>query len=357
MNKSKNNAIQGLRFWAITLIIFSHCGFLAQGGLGNNIFFAMSGFFVCQPFTNDDYEYKYFSPKAFLVYYLKRIVRIFPVCWICMLFGTFGLTFFDFRDFTTDNSLLLNMFFIKSKNHLWFLQQEILFYFLAPFLILIIALIKKGLSRFKLSDVVSNAVIFVVLNICVYITSITMPVSQMFRLYGNGSYNPFRLWLFLIGMSFAYVLKILKALQEKITEKMASVLSIIGSIYVCLCLILSVVSSHQILSKFDASYTDYLVGWEHPILITYMASLVIVVLCLLSEGNIVKRFLGNPVFNMIGNVSFSMYLLHFIFIIYFAMLSTYRLIIVVYAISFALSLAIYTYVEKPLINKTKELLH
>ena len=60
---------------------------------------------------------------------------------------------------------------------------------------------------------------------------------------------------------------------------------------------------------------------------------------------------------MIGNVSFSMYLLHFIFIIYFAMLSTYRLIIVVYAISLALSLAIYTYVEKPLINKTKELLN
>ena len=70
MNQSKSNSIQGLRFWAIGLIVASHCGFLSQGGLGNCIFFAMSGFFACQPFADDDYEYGYFSPANFIKYYI-----------------------------------------------------------------------------------------------------------------------------------------------------------------------------------------------------------------------------------------------------------------------------------------------
>ena len=65
MNQSKNNAIQGLRFWAISLIIASHCGILMQGGVGNVIFFAMSGFFVCRPYSADDYEYKYFKINGY----------------------------------------------------------------------------------------------------------------------------------------------------------------------------------------------------------------------------------------------------------------------------------------------------
>ena len=111
MTQSKNYAIQGIRFWAIALIVASHCGFLAQGGLGNCIFFAMSGFFVCQPFTDGDFEYKYLSLKGILNYYYKRIIRIIPVAWLCMAFAAWGLRYLDFRDFTTENSLFLNMFF------------------------------------------------------------------------------------------------------------------------------------------------------------------------------------------------------------------------------------------------------
>ena len=45
-NSSRINSLDGLRFLAITLIIASHCNFLNQGGLGNDIFFALSGFFA-----------------------------------------------------------------------------------------------------------------------------------------------------------------------------------------------------------------------------------------------------------------------------------------------------------------------
>ena len=356
MKQSKNNALQGLRFWAITLIIASHCGFLGQGGLGNNIFFAMSGFFVCQPFSQGDYEYSYFSPKEFGRYYTKRIVRILPACWLCMFFVTWGLSFFDFRDFSTDNSLLLNMFFIKSKNHLWFLQQEIVFYVVAPFLLLIIGLFKKLYSRLSTSALQLNTAVFVFLNLMVFVSYKLLPVSG-FTLYGNGSPAPFRLWLFLIGMACAYLLKMIKLMSPQLSAATMSLLSTVGSVYVVLCLALSILSSEQLLSRVDSKFTGYFIGWEHPLLITYMAAFAIIVLCLLSDTNIIKRFLGNRVFALVGNVSFSMYLLHFPLMAHFANLSAYRVLVVVYMLSLTMSIAIYNYVEQPLINKTKEYLN
>ena len=356
MKQAKNNAIQGLRFWAITLIIASHCGFLGQGGLGNNIFFAMSGFFVCQPFCHTDYEYNYFKPKEFGKYYTKRIVRIIPACWLCMFFVTWGLSFFDFRDFSTDNSLLLNMFFIKSKNHLWFLQQEIVFYAVAPFLLLIIGLFKRLISRLSLSALQINTGIFAFLNLMVFVSYKLLSISG-FTLYGNGSPAPFRLWLFIIGMAFAYLLKIINIMTPKISEATTNLLAVVGSIYIVLCLILSIVTSEQILSRVNPKFTGYFIGWEHPVLITYMASLAIMILCLLSDTNIIKRFLGNSIFALIGNVSFSMYLLHFPLMAHFSNLSAYRVLVVVYILSLAMSIAIYNYVEQPLINKTKEYLN
>ncbi|SFO27315.1 Peptidoglycan/LPS O-acetylase OafA/YrhL, contains acyltransferase and SGNH-hydrolase domains [Pseudobutyrivibrio sp. UC1225] len=357
MKQSKNNAIQGLRFWAITLIILSHCGFLAQGGLGNNIFFAMSGFFVCQPFTQDNFEFNYFTPKAFGHYYLKRFMRIIPACWLCMFFGTWGLNFFDFRNFQTDNSLLLNMFFIKSKNHLWFLQQEVFFYLVAPFIILIIAAFKKLLGKLGLAALQMNLAVFAFLNLLVFVSYQLLPKAPALFLNGNGYASPLRLWLFLIGMSFAYMLKLVKLLAPKVSAAGVRTLEIVGSVYVVICLMLSIVSSVDILTLIDKRLSDCYVGWEHPVLITYMAALAIMILCLLSEVNIVRRFMGNRVFTLVGNVSFSMYLLHFMLMLHFSDLSAYRIFVVVYLLSLAMSIAIYNYVEQPLINKTKEYLN
>lgn len=357
MKQSKNNAIQGLRFWAITLIILSHCGFLAQGGLGNNIFFAMSGFFVCQPFSQWDYEYSYFVPKTYGSYYIKRLVRIIPACWLCMFFATWGLAFFDFRDFSTENSLLLNMFFIKSKNHLWFLQQEIVFYLVAPFLILLIAGFKKLLAFLKMSVLQMNLAVFAFLNLLVFVSYKLLPLAPALFLHANTTSSPLRLWLFLIGMSFAYLLKIVKLCKASASDSTIRLCSVAGSVYIVICLILSIISSDQILSLVDSGLADYHVGWEHPVLITYMAGLAIMILCLVPETNIIRRFMGNRVFALIGNVSFSMYLLHFMLMLHFTELSAYRMFVVVYLLSLAMSIAIYNYVEQPIINKTKEYLN
>lgn len=352
MTKNKNNAIQGLRFWAIALIVASHCGFLSQGGLGNCIFFAMSGFFVCQPFTVGDYEYKYFKPKAFINYYFKRITRIIPVAWLCMAFAAWGLRVLDFRDLSTENSLLLNMLFIRSKGHLWFLQQEVFFYLCAPFMILIIGLVKKLLS-IVIKKGALNLIIFALLTGCVYLSYYYLPLTGFF-LKGNGGAQVPMLWLFLIGMSFAYLLKVLRV-DMKASKSVASLFSTVGSMFVITCLVLTVVTSEQILSGIDSKYAGYFVGWEHQLICAYFAAAVLVVLCLLPESSLTKRFLGNRAFLLFGNASFSMYLIHGFLIPYFVGLSVYSQILVIGLISLCMALVIYKYIEAPLMAKTRHL--
>lgn len=341
-----------MRFWAISLIIASHCGFLAQGGVGNTIFFAMSGFFVCQPFVMGDYEYDYFSIKTFIVYYLKRIVRIFPVAWVCMFIGAWGFRSLDFRDFETENSLFLNMFFIKSKGHLWFLQQEVFFYICAPLLILIIALLKKLIGQLIKNKAYVNLMIFVILNISVYFTYTFIPLTG-FLLHGNGGAQPPLIWLFLIGMSFAYLLK---AIRETWAETVVATMRIVGSVYVVICLLLTIISSEQIISVWNPGLTGYFVGWENQILVTYLASGMLLVLSLLPQESLIIRIMGNRLFTAIGNASFSMYLLHFFMISYFAELSVYSRLLVVYFITLCMALIIYEYFEKPLTKRLNALI-
>ena len=349
MNQSKNNAIQGLRFWAISLIIASHCGILMQGGVGNVIFFAMSGFFVCRPYSADDYEYKYFKINTFLSYYKKRIIRIIPVSWICMFFAAFGLRFFDFRDFTTEHSLLLNMFFIKSKNHLWFLQQEIVFYIIAPLLILALGLIKKLLTIFTNKAIVINLIIFILLNAAVFFTykySVYIPL----RLYANGGPQLFRIWFFLIGMSFAYLLRVLKDIHIK-NEGTKKLLANLGSDFVFIFFAFTILSSEQYLSMINEKYAGLYVGWTYAVLITYIASAVLVVLSLLPSSSACNQFFGNRLFTVIGNASFSMYLIHGCLLPYFGELSPCSELITVYGITLAIALLVYTHIEQPLLNK------
>ncbi|MCR4830092.1 MAG: acyltransferase [Pseudobutyrivibrio sp.] len=348
MPQSKNNSIQGLRFLAISLIIASHCGLLSQGGVGNDIFFAISGFFVCQPYKDSDYEYEYFSIRKFFEYYTSRIIRIIPVCWLCMFFAAWGLRILDFRDFTTENSLLLNMFFIKSKMHLWFLQQEVAFYVCAPFLILILALFKKVLSKFISSKVCVNLALFIILNVAVYFTNKYAIVSS-FRLYGNGVEQIFRIWLFLIGMSFAYLLKIIKEIS--VSDTLKKIASAISSVFLVIFVALSILSGEEIISSLDPAYTGYHVGWEHSLLITYLTGIALVALSLLSESNCVKKFLGNKLFFTIGNISFSMYLIHGFILNDFAYLTPWRYFAVIYLLSLCVAIVIYNYIEQPITKK------
>ena len=194
--KEKNHAIQIFRLWAISLIIASHCGFLAQGGVGNNVFFAISGFFAANPFV-DEYEERFISLKQVLLYYWGRIIRIIPITWLCLFFATWGIPCFNSHDFTSDKGLIPNMFFVRSYGHLWFLQQIMLFYIFVPLIMCVIRLIKKIIKPWKRVD--ADLCVFLLLNVGALFLHKHL-TTEVFYLTGNGARQGFRIGLLLIGM-------------------------------------------------------------------------------------------------------------------------------------------------------------
>ena len=266
----KNEAIQIFRLWTITLIIASHCGVLGQGGVGNCIFFAISGFFSANPYDTE-YEQRFFGIRQIVVYYWRRIIRIIPITWLCLFFATWGLYCFDPNDVISEKGLLPNMFFIKSLGHLWFLQQIMLFYIFVPVIMCVIGGFKKIMSFWKKVD--ADLCTFVFLNIIGLLLQKYL-TTEVFYLTANGNAQSFRIGLLLIGMSFAYLYK------SNVIKKLSfdGFVSRIGTLYIILFCAFTILSSEQILNKISSRFEKYYIGWEHPVMIVYLASIVIIIL-------------------------------------------------------------------------------
>ena len=142
---TKQKHIEGLdilRIFAIICVLACHTAFLdsSSGGIGNKIFFVLGGFLTFFSLTGNLCK-KPLNIKNIVSYYIKRIFRILPSYWLVILL-VYGLRpgVFSLRDFSTPNSLILNLLFVKTFGHLWFIQQMMLMYLLAPFIILIMQL-------------------------------------------------------------------------------------------------------------------------------------------------------------------------------------------------------------------------
>ena len=182
MQEKRNSSLDGVRAIAITLVVASHTGILGQGGLGNAIFFCLSGFLAAIPFKQD-VEKDFLSIKTILNYYLNRLIRILPVYYVVI--GTVYVA--TGRFFGNKITLLKNMLFIENFSHLWFLQQEMLMYFCLPFIFILIALIKK-LVKFKYNDILCGTILVILAFLAnEYLT------ADVFYLNGNGMYQKFRI--------------------------------------------------------------------------------------------------------------------------------------------------------------------
>lgn len=351
IKNKRNSSLDGLRFLAITLVVASHSGLLIQGGLGNNIFFSLSGFLSIEPFKNTNYIENY-GVKGIFIYYLKRFLRIIPVFWFYLLFTSllFPDVYFKFNDFFTESSFVLNMFFIKSSGHLWFLQQEIVFYIISPFILLIINLIMKLLKKIKLSNVKCYSICTILLAILTFCVIKFMPQSFL-KLYGNGKYQPFRLGLFLLGMTTGYVYKTyVKKDMQLDTKKWYRALS---NIILILFILFCIVSSQQFLTIFNKDYREYTIGWQEPELCTVLACITIFFL-VTAPNAIVTKFFGNKFFTYIAKISFCMYLFHWPLL---KLKNPYIIssFVIIYFVTICVSIIINKYIEKPCINLSKKI--
>ncbi len=348
---TRNASLDGLRTLAITLIVASHCDFLNQGGLGNAIFFCLSGFLAAFPFSQDAEE-RFSSIPKIGQYYWNRIMRIIPTFWAVLFFlrVTCGLQFFN-----TNSAFVKNLFFIESFGHLWFLQQEMVMYLVLPALMLLLLGLKRVAKRLSVPAGAFDLICALVLAVLAYLSRKYL-TAGVFSLNGNGSAQVFRIWQFLIGMVTAYLYKAYRAWGLDLSKYRLFRFCADGIVLVLL--LGCVFSSTSFLSRIDPSLSKYYVGWYLPVLCSSLTGVAIVLLLSNPKG-ILTRFLGCRLFSELGKISFGIYLIHFFLIPISGIRETthFRKFLFIYLMSIGFALLLHKFVEAPsgIFAKTKRL--
>ncbi|MCI7813927.1 MAG: acyltransferase [Lachnospiraceae bacterium] len=328
MNTSRFDQLDGLRAFAIFLVVASHTsafGLKGQGGIGVAIFFVLSGFLLVLPGQQDGEE-RFCSPSSVFSFYLRRILRLLPTYYL-VIFTVYWLT-------DSHENLLGNLFFFNCQGHLWYLQQELLFCAIAPFLMMLLHFLKtKG--KFN------NLAVFFFLLILACLSQRYLS-ADVFSLSRHGARQPFRLALFLVGMAFGYLYKYgtFSAIRTTLGRHAADV--------VCLLLLFaSIFSAPSFLGKCNPLFSSYYIGWDRPLLCA-VASGVFLFLLLANPAGITARIFQIRPFVMIGKVSYGIYLVHFFLISYADFSTPSRVFCAVFFTSLGIAMLLHEWVEKPL---------
>ena len=330
--------LDGLRVYAIAMILACHVGALADiaGGIGNKIFFSMSGFLAyysilrCTGF------------RGALTFYLKRFVRIVPVFWVVVLIvWRMFPGIFNVHDFSSPHSLLLNLFFIKNYGHFWFLQHLVLMYLLVPLFFFLHKGIVSLLLRAAVPELgarLGSALLFLVLAVLEkkYLTADVLSLS------GEGSHRQFQVWMFLFGFAAAICGDAL--VKSGFREKHRGAVQIGRAVTTVVVPVLFVLLTVSVLPPVHHSGKLLFLSGEY--LRTILAC-VIYLLFLLTEDSLIARFLSCGIMVRLAQLSFGIYLWHFFFLSYFRTESGLHNFVFNYFISLCLALFTYLAVERP----------
>ena len=341
MKLSYRSDIDGLRAFAVLSVFIYHLNnnWLGGGFIGVDIFFVISGFLITKIIYTDIINNQ-FSFKAF---YQRRINRILPVFFFVM-FVSFIVAFFvllsnDFRDFLYSLKhtlyIMQNIHFAKKTNgyfdndvenmpllHTWTLAVEEQFYILLPLFLIVLY---KLHAREK-----TILFILVLIAFISFLLSQLSPYSAFLSKY-NYYHLITRAGELLVG-SIAGILSINK---YSFSSKTSNILTFVGFVGIVLSVML--ISQKYLYPSFLA------------LIPTLSAALIIF---FGSKESYVSKLLSFKPFVFIGKISYSMYLWHWVVIVFtkkYFFISEFSLALYIFVIvlTFALSLFSYKFIETP----------
>lgn len=350
MSHERSGALDSLRAYAISLVLASHMGILMQGGLGNDIFFCLSGFLAAYPFSCYRELGMVSTPLRTLLNiprsWFRRLIRILPLYYV-IVFGVRWLL--QPSCFTNTEALLGNLFFYNSYGHFWFLQNLLLMYICAPFILLLLSFGEKVMKKTALNDCTIQVVSAIVLMASAIIANRYLTTS-VFYLTANEQYQTFRIGLFLIGMSFSYLYR---AYRLRSTEKPFSRIAIgVMDLLEIGLFLLTILSSRTFLCRINPDWANFYVGWDLPVVCTILSGILILLL-LINKDGLVSRIMNFKVFSIIGECSFGMYLIHMFLIPHINLSNKYKGFFALYIVSFCISYILHHLVEKPSVLLSK----
>ena len=153
INKGYYPHLDGLRAVAVILVLLVHSGFFAFniGWIGVPVFFVLSGFLITGILLDNRHSEHYFS-----TFYLRRILRIFPIYYLVLFFlFAWGLImnydvsqFFYYLFYLQSFTISANqqpIFANGLMGHTWSLSVEEIFYLIWPAIVFMIS--RKNLGR------------------------------------------------------------------------------------------------------------------------------------------------------------------------------------------------------------------
>ena len=181
------DALDGLRGLAAVIIVADHTYGMVVGigAIGVWLFMTLSGFLIARPFVLQ--PQRALSLSFWENFFIRRVKRIVPLyyAYITVVFLIPGEFDDAFRHF----------FFLQGNGVLWVINQEMVFYLLTPFIMLVNCLLFRG----RVWPIVLNLTLLMFLSY--YLIS-----PSVFAMYGM-NHQPLRLYvgIFMAGIIFAYL--------------------------------------------------------------------------------------------------------------------------------------------------------
>lgn len=338
MDKKRLAGLDGLRFWAIILIVAEHTGFITENGaVGVALCFVLSGFLAVYV-GGENPEENFFSPMKWIRYYLQRAFRILPMYYICILYFFY---FYPETCFGNWNSVIRHMTFQECGIHFWYLQQEVYMYLFLPLIMLILGLLGKfvfrGMGRNK------EWVYIALLLVAAYI----IKHHNFLYLLGNGSMQAFRIYLFMMGMAVGYFCRLLKSYDITLGKGAAIAGNTAGNLVILFAFLITLLSSPMFLIHAGIDIRGQYYGVAHDMLFGLVAMAWIISAVFTTRGPI-KAFFENPLFVHLSERSYGIYLWHFLLRINVQVQDGYRNFIMDLFLSICVAEVLYVIVEKPI---------
>ncbi|WP_458774168.1 acyltransferase family protein [Desulforhopalus sp. 52FAK] len=329
-------SLDGVRGLAALMVLAEHCGLVdGIGAIGVWLFFGLSGFLLATPFVhNPEKAYSISYLQSFLLRRLKRIIPLYyTYILITMLF------------WVKNPEIFRHLMFLQGDGHMWTIPQEMFFYLLLPFIMLLCCI---PIARQKSYAILLLSTLIVISN-----TYLTLDVVS---LYGYGkSLRPF-VGIFLSGVLFAYIYYWLHTntfFQKLNRSTRKHVFSFLG-----LTILITLVS---LCPKEAVNVTKFNIQDHYGVVGFLTANFI---LCVVLSGDaLLGKIMSFLPLRAVGLVGFSFYLLHPNLMTFFYSLSQYyfnfslqgiQMFIVAGIATYFLSIFTYTYIERPFLITHKE---
>lgn len=356
MNDKHSIQLEGLRFYAVLMVMVAHWLQWQWGNTfmknipfvhGVTLFFVLSGFLISRILFSYKEVYHLKNTGSLQLigkFYMRRFFRIFPIYYLC-IFILFAINFENTRalfpwliSYTTNIYQSIHNTDVGSFNHFWSLAVEEQFYLFWPFLVLFV---KPKQTLFMLISVIAFAILcrsYLYFSLENWRATSYFTLSCMHAL-GIGS---------LMGYLVVHKPDLIKVLSKPIWL----------ILILCVYLLLLILQSAFHLEWYKAVFDD--------VVFSVLAGFIV----LMASGNnfkdSAKFLLENSFVRYSGKISYGLYVFHLfvpalvVWVMPYVLVfnqdyafAKYVLFLVYYTLTFALAHLSFKWIETP-INKLKE---